>query len=52
MLFLWLKQNSPRINSPLSFQEGFNRLSIGTYTLDTSFEIIPVENIIKFEIYQ
>jgi hypothetical protein len=33
MLFLWLNKTPPEWNSPLSFQEGFNRYQIWKYTI-------------------
>jgi hypothetical protein len=55
MLFLWLNKTPPEWNSPLSFQESFNRYKLEIY-LDASFENtnqlkinIPIWNIsIKF----
>ena len=44
MLFLWLNKTPPEWNSPLSFQEGFNRYQLEVY-LDASFENIPIEEI-------
>jgi hypothetical protein len=37
MLFLWLNKTPPEWNSPLSFQEGFNRYQLEV-CLDASFE--------------
>jgi hypothetical protein len=48
MLFLWLNKTPPEWNSPLSFQEGFNRYQLEVY-LDLSFENIPIEDIIPIE---
>jgi hypothetical protein len=38
-----LNKTPPEWNSPLSFQEGFNRYQLEIY-LDASFENIPIEN--------
>jgi hypothetical protein len=43
MLFLWLNKTPPEWNSPLSFQDGFNRYQFEIYW-DASFENIPIEN--------
>jgi hypothetical protein len=43
MLFLWLNKTPPEWNSPLSFQEGFNRYQL-EINLDANFENIPIEN--------
>jgi hypothetical protein len=40
MLFLWLKQNSPEWNSPLSYQEGFNNIPI---------ENKLIENLVRYQ---
>jgi hypothetical protein len=39
-----LNKTPPEWNSPVSFQEGFNRYQLEVY-LDTSFENIPIEEI-------
>jgi hypothetical protein len=39
MLFIWLNKTSPEWNSPLSFQEGFNRYQFENLSL-----YIPIEN--------
>jgi hypothetical protein len=45
MLFLWLNKTPPEWNSPLSFQEGFNRYQLEVCNLDANFENIPIEEI-------
>jgi hypothetical protein len=53
MLFLWLNKTPPKWNSPLSFQEGFNRYQLEVCNLDANFENlslnIPIETIIPIE---
>ena len=53
MLFLWLNITPPEWNSPLSFQEGFNRYQLEVCNLDANFENlslnIPIEIIIPIE---
>jgi hypothetical protein len=39
-----LNKTPPEWNSPLSFQEGFNRYQLEIYILDASFENISIEN--------
>jgi hypothetical protein len=39
MLFLWLNKTPPEWNSPLSFQEGFNKYQLEKY-LDTNLKIL------------
>jgi hypothetical protein len=43
MLFLWLNKTPLERNSPLSFQEGFNRYQLEICILDAYFEYIPLE---------
>jgi hypothetical protein len=43
MIFLWLNKTPPKWNSPLSFQEDFNRYQLEIYW-DASFKNIPIEN--------
>jgi hypothetical protein len=43
MFFLWLNKTPSEWNSPLSFQEGFNRYQLEIYW-DANIEYIPIEN--------
>jgi hypothetical protein len=40
-----LNKTPPEWNSPLSFQEGFNRYQLEVCNLDANFENIPIEEI-------
>jgi hypothetical protein len=56
MLFLWLSKSSPWMNSPLSFQEGFEMdtnfeilLSHFNWKLDTNWKNTPIEKLKIFK---
>jgi hypothetical protein len=51
MLFLWLNKTPPEWNSPLSFQEGFNRYKLEIYW-DANFWKYTNWKSYQFEIYQ